>query len=365
MEVTQPPGVKQSANISFQVLSPVPIGGKIKIALPDDGWQMAATPSVFFDAPAGITGTSAWSLCCEWLRRQDMQFDSSSVNVTLTGVNTPPAAQVAGKAALRTVDRNGALIDGPTDVDTDAITAGSLSGALRFNTTNDFVGVNTAAIVSFTTGGRVPDGGKIKLVFPDDDWAVHTANPVVAFDTPSTMTGTASWDSSARTVDVTTTNGTEIPPATAVVLKLHNVTTPATVMPASTSGEIRTLTSRNGLIDGPQPLTTDKMVTGLLSGLLLWDSRVDAPPGVASDVTVTFTTSGAIASGGSIHVVLPADGWTVNNTALAVVFREPSGASGTATWDIATRTLKVVTSGGAAAKIGSQSEVQLVQHSYW
>jgi hypothetical protein len=173
---TDSPQFKQISTASFVASGQVPQGGKVSIVMPatagrQSGWAFDNAPAIVFTAPGTATGTAAWETTAD-SRTLVVTTDGggtiaagATVTFTIANTVTPSATIDADAAAVSTFDAASVAIDGPTDADTEAITAGVLT-ALAFATTTDTPAVSQTATASFTTKGGIQVGGKIDIIMP-------------------------------------------------------------------------------------------------------------------------------------------------------------------------------------------------------
>ena len=331
-------------------------GGLIRIVLPNDGWDIStATPAITFIRPAGVTaaaGVGGWVsgtriLTITTASAAIAQDSDIAITIgTAATVTTPLSIKNANTAATTTVHMNGAseeVIDGPTNLAVDAVTAGIPTGDLTFSTATDSPGVTQTATVSFSTVGKLAIGDKLVMQLPTSDaaatWSMG-AVPIIGFTTgPTGLTGTGAWVSGTRTLTITTAVAA-IPEKTALVLTISGVKTPsgvptyavdpATGVAAAPDGTITTTLATGETVDTTD-LETEVMVAGS-NGRSTWEPN-DVTPGKSGvSVTLKFYTVGEVPIGGTVRVTLPDDGWAFSGSP-AVSFVNPSGVTATGAWD--------------------------------
>jgi len=148
---------------------------------------------------------------------------------------------------------------GSTAVIVDKIIAGDMAGSAPYwDTANDKPGSSGhAATVSFATVGEIPIGGSVKIKIPDG-WT-FADHPVLTWITPSTTTGTASWDGTHITVTV---GNTKIAMASQAKFSVTNVKNPGNGKGNSASGSIVTFDGSGGLVDSSL-IYTDTIASGV------------------------------------------------------------------------------------------------------
>ena len=200
------------------------------LALPAVGWSFAAPPTVTIASLKQVNGTyhdarfnGTWSSASNTLRVELRAQVAAGFlfNVNVSGVSTPASVQNAGEAQLKTLHSDNELIDGPSTIATDLVTAGTLRGAVRWGSNNEHVyGAPEHVALSFATAGRVATGGKLRVVFPLGA-AFDSAPPAATFLSPANMAGIIAWDSNTRTLDITT-SGVVVQAGEEIIVHIHN-----------------------------------------------------------------------------------------------------------------------------------------------
>ena len=109
---------------------------------------------------------------------------------TIANVTTPTRqVGAASETSIWTYDSLGNIIDSASDVSTDAITEGGLTGVKSVNSAVDTPAYTDEAVVSFTTAGGVPVGGSIRVSLPEvvssqAGWVISSGTSV-EFGSPS------------------------------------------------------------------------------------------------------------------------------------------------------------------------------------
>ena len=155
-------------------------------------------------------------------------------------------------------DAAGVLVDGPTVMKMNRITAGALGGSLRWESTEDTPGVTSKATLSFTTSGAMLQGGSLALALPSTGqptgWAMNSSSPTVSFVMPSSsvVASNTSWAQQPGGTNGTLvihTSGEDIGEGDNVVVVVSGVTTPPSVPganPCSSSLPCATSTAPTG-----------------------------------------------------------------------------------------------------------------------
>ena len=84
----------------------------------------------------------------------------------VTRVMNPSSVTGAANVVVETKDQMGGMIDGPTNVATDVITAGALASPMSWVAGTRTPGVTDNATLSFNVTGSVVSGGKFVVVLP-------------------------------------------------------------------------------------------------------------------------------------------------------------------------------------------------------
>ena len=157
---------------------------------------------------------------------------NDQVVLEVQNIMTPPSERVAGVAEIRTYFGNGNLIDGPTNVVTDAITAGVLTCAAGWRSYENTPGVATDVRVNCTTTGKIQPGGRIVLRLPPYTWRMPE-KPVISFLNPSAIESFSSWNATSSELVVTLKSTSSIDAAQQMVFSVAGVRTPDSVRDAA------------------------------------------------------------------------------------------------------------------------------------
>ena len=197
---------------------------------------MPVAPEVIFQHPAALANVASWNATTYIFVVNVRAAITPSTAVQFTVKNVvAPSARNTSQAPMTSVAPDGGIVDGPNNVTMDAITAGALKGALSWSSAVKTPAVPSIVTLSFSTTGRVPVGGKIRVVLPDDGWTVVGGVPSATFaGSLSAVKGTVTWHASSRTVEITTAEAI-IGHATAVVVKLDGFVSPPHVTPSGTA----------------------------------------------------------------------------------------------------------------------------------
>jgi hypothetical protein len=188
------PGYTDTVSVRYIASGSAAAGSATEIQLPDEGWFIdMARFAVTFVKPAGARAIApAW----DGLTHRGGFTSNASiaqgelVDITIAGVRTPPAVTSKSSAVLSVRTAAGGLIYGPIFLETDAITAGTLVGALTWESEIDTPSVTQKVTLSFNVRGRVPSGGVVRVVLPDTGWTLPS-EPEVALSISSPSSNAA------------------------------------------------------------------------------------------------------------------------------------------------------------------------------
>merc|ERR1711871_1401870 len=393
------PGVTSTSTVAFTTNGQVLSGGHIVLIFPDVADGTTATPdeewrikdgstgcgTITFSKPAGtgVTGSCTWNPTTRSLDvttgGADIGDGTAAVDVefTVTDVKTPSSIVVANNIATSTKDSLNAIVDGPTNIATDEITAGQMTAGtngINWKMSVDTPGYMSTATMTFKTTGEIKAGHHVDIVLPDLGYTVpatgvpHVMRPTQDINGVATeyVFATSAYNTVTRTLTITTSNG-DIPEDTDVEITLCHVKTPPTVTAAGTAAQIKSydnrVTANKGTTDEPVAMATEAVTAGALRAHPSWGKRFGTmvigqgfTPGVGIVPKINFSTRGEVQSGGKILITIPDDGWDISVAAFAVTVSELTGVTATAAWDSANRLLTITT---ATAAIPQDTPVTL------
>jgi hypothetical protein len=311
--------------------------------VPSDGWRPESDSAVVGVSPAIASGVVLTSLRKVRLTTTAVVEANQTITFEVTKVMNPSSVTGVAQMLVATKDVNGGLIDGPTNVITDEITAGALEAPMSWVAGERAPGVTGAATLTFNVSGSIGVGGKVVMVLPnastvgcDSSWAMPNA-PLIAVLSPSGILASAMWTASTQTLEITTA-GTDVVEGARIMLTVRGVRTPSCAH-HSTSVFVRSLDPAGSTIDASTGIAISSITAGQLTGELEW-AAVRPIAAVTSDSIVQFTASGGIPAHGLITIVLPEDGWDMSSTTPEVQFIKPSSAvEATSTWNATANTL--------------------------
>ncbi|OWZ15209.1 hypothetical protein PHMEG_00011191 [Phytophthora megakarya] len=350
------PGITSNVLVTFNTNGMIPVGGTIVLQIPTSDFFADSTggvPFVVFKFPTTVVVTSTWYSSAGVLNfvigNDSIPAYQVGVQVKILKLDTPRSVRTMSRlpASLRTYDPLKIEIDGPSTLQMDAITRGFILGTRIWTAVNAVAGATSNQTIDFFVTGRLDPGGMFEFTLPDTQWSM-AAIGVATFKSPNLGdVGAVKWDNLTRTMTVTLTGTTSIPSYSGIILLIQNVTNP----PKETGVNNAYLTTRaadSSIIDGPDTVSVMTIVRGVLSGAKNWISVTTTSASMQSDQLLSFTLSGALASGSTILVTLPPGGWRVVNSASVLVsFSLP--ATGVtvqyADWSSAIFELRIVTAG--------------------
>ena len=306
------PGITTGAHVTFTTSGKISIADKIVLTFPASSHFDFAQSTLSFLLPlTGVTGTPSWDVSTHTLTISltTVGLDEFElVKIQFDQVKMPPSARSEALGTVATTTSSNVAIDGPSDLTMVEIPAGPVSGARTWISTQASPGIQTSQTIAVMTYGAVGVGGVLRFTLPNDGWSLSlTFTPT--FVLPEGMTGTGAWDSTSRTVEITTTGG-DIPSSTKIELVIPDVETPDSER-TSTIGTYSTLAPDGLVIDGPGDFSLAKISRGAFTGSKSFISTL-ATPGRTSTAVIEFTLHGRVPSGGTFVLTLPQDqGWTI------------------------------------------------------
>ena len=366
---TAVPNMVGDATLAFTATGVVPVGGHIVLTWPTawgsaypgltEGWGADGPTATFLGAAAGNSSATAHVNVVEHALHvviTGAPLVEGRVQQLLIGnLKTPgtPCGPVA--VALRTVDITSALIDGNATVVAPKIDKATFAGNLTWDSAIDTPGVTDSVRVEFSTLGALPKETTITMELPFTQAWRMPETPVVHFLTPHRLVlASGQWESDTRLLTIST-HVQGLPQLSDVTLVLEGITTPASVVGAANVIMSALHPENNTVVIGDASLQTDSFSAGALHGLKLFNTLLDTPV-VTTPATVSYLSTGALESGGSIDLIFPARiGWSMPS-APQIVFLNPVGLGSNAAWNATKRELHVTISG---ASIPQQTAVRM------
>ncbi|KAG7386660.1 hypothetical protein PHYPSEUDO_015444 [Phytophthora pseudosyringae] len=353
---TPNPGITSNVLVTFKTNGMIPVGGKVALALPSSDFyadSVGHTPTVVFKSPGTVVATATWDDTTNTLElvisNDSIPAYKAGIQVKITKLDTPTSVRTASRlpASLTTLDPTGIIIDGPSALKLDAITAGYVLGSRLWTAVNAVAGVTSDQTIDFFISGEMNPGGKFEFTLPDTQWSM-AASGLATFTSPNLGdVGSVVWDAATRMMSVTLTGAKSIPSYTGVILTVQDVTNP----PKETGINNAYLTTRaadNSIIDGPDTISVMTISRGGLAGAKTWTCVTTTSASMQSDQRLRFALSGGLPSGSSIIVTLPAAGWRmVTSASVSVSFSLPAAGVTVQSvdWSSTTYELRIVTAG--------------------
>jgi hypothetical protein len=235
-------------------------------AVSDGDAYFQANPNVAsFELPAckaqfeqKVLGQDEGGMLTIWLQRMVVP-EEHDLMIKLTNVWTPPSTRGRKVATVTSVQYDGGVIDGPTDILTDVLTTGALNEA-SWDTPLASTGQFGTVFFSFITTGALPAGSliEIKLSLEGAPWLMGDS-PSVSFVKPASVGATASYDRPTRTLKVWTSQE-QAAHNDFVYVQVEEVTTPGVMMNMSIAtvstyhSEYDTTAPDESRIHGPSPM---------------------------------------------------------------------------------------------------------------
>ena len=371
---TAVPNMMGNATLAFTATGVVPIGGHIVLTWPTawgsaypgltKGWGADGPTATFLGAAAGNSSATAHVNVVEHALHvviTGAPLVEGRVQQLLIGnLKTPGYMYCAENAcgpvtvALRTMDNVSALIDGNATVEAPKIDKATFAGKLTWDSAIDTPGVTDSVRVEFSTLGALPKETTITMELPTTQAWRMPKTPVVHFLAPHRLVlASGQWEPATRLLTIST-HVQGLPQLSDVTLVLEGVTTPASVVGAANVIMSALHPENNTVVIADASLQTDSFSAGALHGLKLFDTLLDTPV-VTTPATVSYLSTGALESGGSIDLIFPAIGWSMPS-APQIVFLNPVGLGSNAAWNATKRELHVTISG---ASIPQQTAVRM------
>lgn len=281
---------------SFTTAGSIPVDGKIKITFPG-GYNISGVNSGNCSTMDGGFMFSVSGQTVTLTRQSNGTIQTAAAeSCTITGVTNPSSAGATGTYTIQTTNSSNVEIDIDAAVASDTILANTLTST---NVQPASLAVNavSTATVTFTTASAIPANGKIKVTFPN----VYNVSTVSAA-TCSTMDGTFTFSLAGPVVTINRQNDGTSQPAAAESCTITGVTNPG-YSGATGTYTIQTTDSTNVQIDIDGGVASDTITPGALTSTNVEPASLTT--GVASTVTVSFTTANSIANNGMIKVTFP------------------------------------------------------------
>ena len=153
--------------MTFKTAGQVEVGGSVTLVMPDltsssqFGWNFddakwvnCTEPVLNAVSPAAVYFDGA-SRALNFAVHGSMMAQNTTYVFKIKNVITPSSVEPSNYIRATTRDSHGKIIDTTSDMVTDHILAGNLTGALTFETATDTTNFKSVATVTFTTAGQV------------------------------------------------------------------------------------------------------------------------------------------------------------------------------------------------------------------
>ncbi|TYZ64574.1 hypothetical protein PybrP1_001485 [[Pythium] brassicae (nom. inval.)] len=314
---TANPGIVTNAEFTFNTNGMIPVGGQIIVVLPAADFLATDGPiAVSFSAPGIMVAASVWegasrSLIVTLGGAGGITAYSTKLAFTISALTTPASVRVAGRAGafLVTKDAQGGVIDGPSPVAMDAISAGLVLGPRTWVPAKPYAGVTSDQTLEFFNSGKIPGGGFIEITMPNEKWSMAaTATATVSTPALGASSAAVAWNPTTRIVSIALPASATIIPSSVVTVRI-----PAMSNPPKETGFcdafLATKAPDGLVIDGPGAISVMNIAKGAVGGLKTWTSEATNSASMRSDQTLRVTLSGALPSGSFLILSLPGEGW--------------------------------------------------------
>jgi len=341
LSITLSSNVKGVTGVTMTVtLTPgvaVPSPGKILITLLGAGLNLAGAPAVAFMSPAtGAAGHAAWSTSGPLVLIVTLSAGTfpagQQIAFTIPGFTNPssPQAAITNVASIATsmdgIPVSGASTTGTypaiSDIPSPAAPSPpppSQNAQLSITLSSNVKGVTGVTMtVTLTPGVAVPSPGKILITLTGAGLNLAGA-PAVAFVSPATgAAGTAALSGTGPFVLTVTLTGGTFPVGQQITFTIPGFTNPSSPQAAVTNVAAAFTTNDGNTIPGsgvtgtypaitdipsPAPAPSPSVVHTLTMELASADQKALQP--TTASTSFTFTTTSALAIGGTITVMLP------------------------------------------------------------
>lgn len=329
---TARPGVVSSTEVTFDTNGVVPVGGQIIVELPPADFSSVDGPIVVLFSTPGVTVAASVyedasrSILVTLGGATGIAAYSTKVTFTIHALATPASVRAAGRAGayLTTRDGQGGVIDGPSPVTLDVISAGLVLGTRTWIPAKPYAGVTSDQTLVFFNSGKIPGGGYIEIVLPNEKWSM-AATATATVSTPALGAAPAAviWDATTRIVSIALGVSTTIASSAVVTVQIPAVSNPPKVT-GFCDAFLATKAPDGLIIDGPGAISVANIAKGAVSGLKTWTSKATNSASMRSDQTLCVTLSGALPSGSFLIISLPGEGWRFASQPPVVVFSVPA-----------------------------------------
>jgi hypothetical protein len=326
--------------LEFTPANPIPPGGKITINYPPAFFLSSITPSIAAgtSSVAGLTGScSSTNLTSLVITTSGVTVPAAAFSVTIAGFTLGPVTKGAVSVKIET----SADILPSLDV---------FSGGIYTQVTMMTMTIGSAERIarrpavyvtfSFTPTNGIPIGGSITLHYPTDFFAA-SVTPTLSAGKSNIASLTGACSATTATSLVITTAGATIPASAAFTVTISGLT-----MGSVTAGSVG-ITIQTSTDTLPSAASQSGPIDGQVNSVIFGIASSHRIAGKASAVvTLSFTTSTSISSGGTIALTYPSAFFAPSITPTAAA-GSSSIAGLTCTCSATTATSIVITTAGA------------------
>ncbi|KAE9117120.1 hypothetical protein PF010_g8720 [Phytophthora fragariae] len=346
-------GVESTYSVVLEMNVDVPVNGFLVVGVPSD---YTPSGSVLMEDPLL---SLAWggTIDGQTIKFKALAAYTAGQHSVQVKFLQNPGASTTGTFAVSTTDANGYLLESASCGGV-VILPGSITDAV-LTPQLPHPGIVSRVDISFTASAGLAKNSLLVIYLPPGEYDAAVAILSVVVAAPSSLTATASWNSSESAILILITSSTTIPHGAAVNFQVTALDMPQSVRAASSSATIASWNAKGLQLDDASTLMLSAITA--VQGLPCTWATETPNPGITSNVLVTFKTNGLIPVGGKITLSLPASDFyasSAGNSPL-VVFKSPSTVVGTASWNAATASLDIVISNDSipAYKVGVQVKI--------
>jgi hypothetical protein len=333
--------------IAFTTGTDVTTTGTITITLPPNYFSAKASPAAVH-ATKPVGQTTASTLACTMTTAtltivcivSGVKMDLGANAITFAGGELTTGAAVASVA-------DGLKVK--TSAGADAESVGVEAPALGIHTvgiTMDAVDKNqlqaTTAVITFafTTTTAVASGGTITITLPANYFSAKAtpAGTLTAASGSATLTSTCTMTVATLTIVCTTATASLAAGAHKITFAAGELTTGA--FAAVNSLGLKVTTSAEAQSPGAEAPALVKAVTGVSMTMAPVDTKINSD--TTAVTTIAFTTTTAVASGGTITITLPADYFSAKPNPPGTLVAASGSATLTSTCTMTVATLTIV-----------------------
>lgn len=222
-------------------------------------------------------------------------------------------------------------------------------------------GIASRVDISFTASAGLAKDSLLAIYLPAGEYDAAVSVISVEVAAPSSLTATASWNSTTSTILILLTSSTMIPHGAAVNFQVTALDLPQSVRAASSSGMIASWNAKGLQLDDVSSITLSAITA--VQGLPCTWATETPNPGITSNVLVTLKTNGMIPVGGTISLSLPSSDFSASSAGNLplVVFKSPSSVVGAASWNATTASLDIFIANDSIPAYKAGVQVKIVK----